>query len=271
MLKKEDISKIARLLRIDESKLSEALASEKEVALELVELSTLTAQELELRDKNNKALGYTEGKGAGEEMVIKELKRKHEVDIEGKDPSAFADAFKNKILSDAKIEPSQQLKEKQEALEKLQLNYGKLEGEKNSLQASLEQMGVKYQLLAAIPKNKLSGEELLAVMSANGYAFEKGENGIIAKLNGSVVRNEATQAEVSFSEVIGSFIAEKNFAEEDGGKRGRGGKTTQIKSIATSVSELKKQWEDEGKNVNSAEFQAACAEHSKNNPDFKFE
>jgi hypothetical protein len=268
MLKKEDITKIAAILKVEDAKLLDAITSDAETALDIGTITSFTAQELELRDKNSKAAGYNEGKEAGEEMLVKGLKQKYGITVEGKDPVAFTEAFKSKLLADAKLEPSQQLKEKHDALERLQENYKVLEEEKNGLSKTIEQMVVKHQILAAIPSNKLSGEELIAVMNANGYTFDKGETGIIAKLNGATIRNQTTQAEAPISDVIAGFIADKGFAEGNQDKLGRGGKNDKTTITATTITGLKKKFEEDGKSVNSSEFQAACVEHAKNNANF---
>lgn len=273
MLTADEQKKIAKLLKLDETKFAEALKSDKEVALEIPELSFFTSEELSTRDTNQKKLGYTEGKDAGLEIFIKEQRTKHGLDFEGKDPDKFVTAFQAKILADAKIEPNQKLQEKDAVIAKLQTNIQEFEKKYNAEAQRVKQLGTKSKLLSVIPSGlPVDQEEVLLSAQARGIVFEEDESGkIVAKRNGEVIRDEKTQAEKDYKVVLTDYITERKWAPVTGGeppKGGRGGNSDRTPASISKMSEAEAEWKAQGKSPNSSEFQAYVTDLVKNNQDF---
>jgi hypothetical protein len=89
--------------------------------------------EFETRIKTESDSAYIRGKIAGEEMPVKAFKKTMGVEIESKNINEIVTAFKENVLTEAKIEPSKSVKEKETMIEQLRANMAKLEEEKTSL------------------------------------------------------------------------------------------------------------------------------------------
>lgn len=269
MLSQEAIKKIAGIIKADPKVLEEAIKSEKETPVDIPELSVFTADELKTRDGNIEKTHYDNGRTAGVEMLIKDLKAKYGVELEGKDPEKFMNAFKSKIENDAKIQPDEKVKELSGTVTKLQDNIKTLQSEKEDLSKQLKNIGLTSKVLSSVEKEYLIGKsDMLSIMKSNGYSFEEEENKIVAKLNGNIIRDNMTQSPLSVDKVFDSYATEKKWIKEPV-RSGRGdGSSGGGKEIPSSLSEFEKQWKEDGKSTNSAEFLAKAQEYAKDNKDF---
>ncbi|WP_346320775.1 hypothetical protein [Chitinophaga sp. YIM B06452] len=273
MLNEATQKAIAKLLRMDEAAFTTALKDEKEVEVKLPELTAFSADELRARDENTKRTGYNEGKTAGEELLIKGQREKLGLTFEGKDPDAFITALKEKILSDAKVEPNKQLQEKEVMITNLQKNIQTLQGQVSTLEGEKTAISNRSKLLAYFPENtktSISPSDILTLAEANGFSFKE-ENGILVpSLNGQVVRDATTQNPIPAQQWLPNFLKEKNYiVAEEPNRGGRGaGSDKMTTGTATKMSEATKAWEAEGKSANSAEFQAHVLKLAKDNPNF---
>lgn len=263
MLKQESITKIAELLRIDNKALSDAITADAETEIEIPEISVFTTAEIASRDKNK----YNEGKGAGAEMLIKELKESHGVESEGKDGGKFLEAYKAKVLKEANIDPAAG-KEVENAL---RANLAKAETERDEARNTMRGMQLQGKVLSAVEGNFiLSKEKVLHLMAADGYTIDEEEGEVIFTRNGAPVRDAKTQNVIPAAKVFESFATESKLTQEAPETiAGRGGRSTQKPSGSpASFDQLKEQWESAGKSVNTAEFTAKAQELAKGNPDF---
>lgn len=276
MLKKEVISKIAAALKLDAAAFETALTSTEEADITIPEnLTVLTAEELSSRDKITEKKGYDKGAEASVEMLVKEQKRTFGLEFEGKDPAKLFEAFKTKVLADAKVEPSAALQEKETIISGLRANLLKLEQEKNEVASSVAKIRLESQVAKAIPTNLIAGvepDEVLLTMRHKGYDFEEKDGQIVAKRNGEVVADTALRP-IPIKDVINSYVMERKWIDDGAGagdgKAGRGGGHSNPKlGTPKKLSEVEAQWKAEGKNTGTAEFESHVAGIMKENKDF---
>ncbi|HEY1044957.1 MAG TPA: hypothetical protein VGF79_00865 [Bacteroidia bacterium] len=270
MLKKDQITAIAKALKIKESDLENAIKDEKEVELTLPEVSVFTTDELATRDKNQKTQGYKEGKESGIEMLIKEQKEKLGLDFEGKDADKFVEALKSKTLADANLKPDKKVEELNKSLETLRENLKAAQAEKTEIETKLKTQSLNQTILSSFPSNRigsLKDEESLMLLQRE-FTFVEEDGKLVAKKGNETVKDKTTQAPLEVKDVIHSYFQERKWiTEEDSGKQGRGG-SSEKKTTYLKLSELEKSFQDAGKSVNGEEFSQAVSEAVKANPTF---
>lgn len=267
MLKKTDIDKIAELLKIDGTALNEAIRSEQETAIEIPDVSVFTADEIAARDSNKKA----EGKTAGIEMLVKELKRTHGVEFEGKDPAKFIEAYTAKVLGEANVAPDKKLAEANTMIEALRGNLQKAEDERDAASAGLRSLGLRTKALSGVEGEfVLAKDKILNLMTAEGYSLDEDGGTVIFKQNGDIVRDAKTQNALPASDVLKAFAQTSGLIKEQPDQpRGRGaGNSRASGATAGSLAELEERYKQEGKSTIGAEFIAEVKSLAKDNPDF---
>lgn len=273
MLKKEQISEIAKLLKIDEASLVSAITSTDEIDVVIPkELTVLTQEELTKRDESVGKLKYNEGKNAAVEMLVKEQKEKEGLEFEGKDPEKLIEALKKKVLVDAKIEPNKKIEELTGVISKLQDNVKAFDEEKKTLTKQIEAVKTDSKLLGLLPSNRLSilndEEYLNNFKSQHSIEIEDGKE--VVKRGGEILRDKATQAPLEPKEVINQYFTERKWVgETPEGRQGRGaGGDNGKPSVHLKLSELVKEYEASGKSVNGSEFQSVLDAARESNPQF---
>lgn len=278
MLKTEQIKSIAGFLKLDPTKLEAAIKDEKEVDVELPKDGQfLLASEIESRDKNIKSTGYNEGVTAGREILIKEMKQSNGLNFDGKDVEKFVSEFKNKVLTEAKLQPNEALKEKDTVIANLQKNIQTLTTEKQQLETSHKEHQLNGKLYRQVPELgvTLEPEEVISSMKNKGYSFEPDESGaVVVKLNGQVARDATTQNPLAPKDVINSYITERKWNKQEPEQprgRGAGNSAPRLNGSITTLSQAEQAWKEEGKSPNSSEFMAYTQKLAKDNPDFKMD
>lgn len=271
MLTQESINKIAEITKIEPSLLSEAITSNDESNIEIPPVISFMSDELSRRDSNLQKQKYDEGKTAGAEILIKDLKERYSVDIDGKDPDRFIEAFKTKTLEGANIEPDKKVKELQDIVDNLKATNTELEKEKISLESSIRLRSLKSKAFSGLESEfLLSNDKVFKLMENDGYTLEEDDGDVVFRLNGNIVRDTKTQDALSANKVIEEYAQKENILKkEESTRSGRGDKSTRgSRSSVTSFSQLQKEWEESGKSINSSEFSAKAMELAKDNPDF---
>lgn len=273
MLKKDLITKLSAIAKVDLTELENALLStEDEVNITIPELHVLTPEELSTRDANSKKNGYNEGKTASIEMYVKETKEALGLEFEGKDPKKLIEAVQSKTLADAKIEPSKKIEELNGVISKLQGNLTALESEKLNLQGQFEATKTDAKLLNYLPKNRLStfnDEEYLTIIKKD-HEIVTEDGKLVVKKGGEIVRNATTQAPLEVNEVISNIFTERKWiSDEQGGQGGRGGQGSKGSGgVILKRSELDAKFTSEGKSLLGKEYFDAVASAVKENPSF---
>jgi ribosomal protein S13 len=262
MLKQETIQKIENLLKI--KGLSEAIKAEAETDIEIPELSIYDATELETL-KNNE---YKNGKEKGVEMAVKDAKEKLGLDFQGKSIDGLLNSYQKKVLEDAKIEPAQKVQELNEKLTTLQNTVKEYETKLAEKDSEVEKTIVNTELYKHIPAPKEDGpaidqEDIIYKMKREGYEFKREGEKVVAYKNGNKVTNKMSE-DLPVKDVVESFLKEKKlFATPQPTPTGRGGQDTKATLKATKLSELKAQYQAEGKSLIGQEFMQAAQQHAK--------
>ena len=188
-----------------------------------------TVDELTAREKKIESTSYNKGKGDGVEIEAKESKRKLGLDIQGKNFDEIFDAYRTKVLADAKIEPSKKIQELEADKLKLQKNITDLEAEKTSLTNSFalkeKESKVNSLLFHAIPEKAvtetLSRNDITALFKANGYGVDIQDGKEVATFNGEVMKNDKTLEPLPVKSVVEKFVTDKKLIKVEGGGGGK--------------------------------------------------
>lgn len=125
-----NISDIEKALKLEEGTLSNAISSEEEVKIELPQnLIIRTAEEVETRENNLKK----EQKQAGIEIAVKNARNELGLEFEGKTIENLLNAYAEKKINDAKIDPNKKVEALTQDMEKLRANLKAKEDEVNNL------------------------------------------------------------------------------------------------------------------------------------------
>lgn len=201
---------------------------------------------------------YKKGKQAGEEMPFKyeALKEKYGVEVTGKTLDNFAEAFKAKVLNEARIEPSKKIQELESDKANLLKNYQNLESEFNGFKTTITQKETQIKkdntLLSFIPDAglKVSKDIALLALKSKGIDISFDESGkVIPTRNGEPLKDMKTMEPLSLSDLIPMSIKELGLIEDQKGG-GNGGGDDTGKGGASNydrfVDEMKKNGIDEG-------------------------
>lgn len=190
------------------------------------DIITFTPQQLEERDQRIKQASYLEGKDAGKEMTVKELKRMAGLDFEGKDESTFIKYFKEKIMSDAKVEPSKKIQELEQQNSGLIENLKRIEEDyrqkETTLMNKLSDIELNYMIESHIPDSLPQGltKKDAAILYKNNYRIEKTEEGVKVYHGDKLMTDPVTLKPLDVSTTLSGFLKEKNLIVEN--KQGRG-------------------------------------------------
>lgn len=253
MLKKEQIKQIATLLKIDETKLADALKSTDEVDIELTAgLQTVTEEDL----TRIKTAEYSNGKTKGIEIAIKETKEKLNLDFQGKTLDGLIEAANKKALADAKIEPDKKVKEMEADMTNLRSQITTLQGQITEKDGAVNKAKIDRELFKHIPsfgEKALTQDEFIQLMRFNGYDFKFEGNDLVAVKGDEVVKDNLAKP-LAVKDVINGFAKEKKLITEEEIVTGRGGSDGKGTVKFTKLSEVKAYYEKQGKSTMGEEF-----------------
>jgi len=264
MLSQETINKIAGIVKIKPEDLAAAIKDEKEVPVEIdATLHAFTETEVATL-KNNE---YKKGKETGVEMVVKDTKEKLGLDFQGKTIDGLIEAAKKKALEDAKIEPEKKVQELELKLKTAQTTATELQTK--LAEKETEVSSVKTQTLIAkdLPTNTtLPADKIILLMKADGYDF-KNENGKIIWLkNGEAVTDKLGNNRET-KDITSEYITTNKLSTEAAPPGGRGGSGGGGGIKYTKLSEIKEDFNKNGKSLMGDEFKAAYAQAVKEYPE----
>ena len=183
----------------------------------------------ETRLKNIETEHYNNGKTAALEMKGKDLKKKYNIDIEGKDIDSIVEAYAESKVKAAKIPESEKLTKYEKDIDQLRSNLAKEQQEKADIQKQYEtkeqRMRIDNALLMAIPEKavneNMTRSDRVALFKNAGYDLAIVDGKTVVTLNGDVQKNTITLEPLSISEVISKFADDKKWIETDGGRGGK--------------------------------------------------
>jgi protein-disulfide isomerase-like protein with CxxC motif len=152
-LTKEAVEALAKAANMTFDDLDAAIKAEDEKTIEVKTTKAYTEESWKTFEANFKKENYEEGKTAGSEMVIKELKKTAGLDFEGKKQDDFLKNYKTKILSDAKINPDKRVTELQEDLRVMrEETIPNITKEKETLAGQISKIRMEKEIIKHIPK-----------------------------------------------------------------------------------------------------------------------
>jgi hypothetical protein len=234
------------ILELDKEEASKAIEA-GELVVNSNDMVVYKKDEFETYKTNISNEEYKKGKTAGVEMTIKDAREKYALDFEGKSFDNFAEAFKNKILTEAKVEPSKKIQELEADKNKLLQNYQNLEGEFNTFKTGIQEKEVKQKkdntILSFIPKEGLKVGSDIALMALRSrgvdVAFDEGGNAI-PTINGEPVKDQKTLQPVALNsfiseQITGLGLLEKPAGGTGGGDEPGGGKATDYEKFVKEM------------------------------------
>lgn len=268
MLKKAAITKLAGLLKIDESKLTAAITAADEQDIEIPELNVFTKTELETRDKNQ----YDVGKKAGTEMTVKEIKKKHSLSFSGDEPDALVTALEAKIKAELDKNPDARITALQADLDTAKKALVKSEGKATQLEQQMTGLQNDTKLLSLLPNDRvetMSNEEYLTLLRPRIKIEMKDGKEIVIKDGQPVVNNVLEP--IAPAEAIKGIFTERKWIKEapPAGPQGRNGQNSKPADGTgkfTKVSEVMDHVAASGKNPMGEQGQAMVQQIIKDNP-----
>lgn len=175
MFSADTIKKIGEVLRI--SDFEAKLKSDKEETLEVPVL--FTEDEKKTFGENR----FGDGKKAGSEILVKSLKEKHGLEVDGKSVDTLLSAYADKVIADAKIEPDKKVAQLMTEKKTLQDQVTSLSTEKENITKDfsnkLFQVEVRSEILSHIPENTLIPKSDIADLFLGRHRVTKEDNGVI--------------------------------------------------------------------------------------------
>lgn len=272
-LKEAAIAKLAGLAKIDPAVLKEAITATEEKDVTIPEdLQVMTKTEADTRDRNK----YNEGKTAGTEMVIKDIKKKHGLTVEGEDPDKVVEAIKTAAVTEAKIAPDKQVEEARKERDQFKQKALQAEQQTETVKKEKDLLALDNRYRSLLPKDRadlLNDDEYL-MSTKTRYAIETRENRevVIDRTTNEVVKDGKTLEPKKPEDVFSGYFTERKWikVEEKPGGGGRGVGSPAPGGGAgkfAKMSEAKAWVEGQGKNINGQEGQAMLQAAIKDNPD----
>ena len=211
---------------ITPEKLIEAIKGENEIELSVSKVNLFTDEQLNDLQNNVKKSGYEEGKTAGTEMTIKELKKKWNIEKEGKSIESLYGYVNEKVLNDAKLPLDEKVKELNTSLTSLQQKY---QSDTETWQKQLSQKdgeikSIKNEYFLGSIMPKLDGyktNHLIAAFKSDGYSlqYDEEKNMPYITLNGNAIKDPVQNYETP-DKVLNSWLQSTGFGKQS---QGRGG------------------------------------------------
>jgi len=264
MLTQETLGKISAVLNIEVSDLEAKIKSEQEETLEVPKLYNET-QFSEVSTNR-----FEEGKKAATEILVKDLKAQHEVEVEGKDIGKFLDGFKSKVKAELDKTPNARIKELEADLEAVRASQQSALDEKEAaisdLSTKLRRQALNGEIITKLPDNLSIGKPDVLTIFHNEIQTKDEEGKTVFIRNGEVLKSE-TREPLKLEEVLPMFLDSHKFIQtgaNGNGDAGGGGGTTNF----TNMDEFMAHCEAEGIEPMGNDGQTLLAE-AKKNPNFK--
>lgn len=269
-LKTEAIEAIAKLTKIKAEDLKAAIENKDEVDLAVDEkLTVLNDTELQTVKSNS----YEEGKVAGVDISIKDIRKELNLDFQGKTIKGLVEAAQKKAVEEAKIPETEKVKELQTKVTTLQKTVEDQDAKILEKDKEVSNVKLNSELFKNIPAGAaLENDEVIELMKLKGYGFESKDGKVIVTKDGQPLVDKVTNP-VPAKDVISGFLKEKKLIADEGegegggGPEGRGGGGKAPVKF-TKLSEVKAKFKAEGKSELGSEFSEAVQKAVADNKDF---
>lgn len=228
MLKETTLSELAKRAGVSLAELKKGIESETEETLSFdTEGEFITHTELESIKERAGKDSYKEGKKAGEEMFIKEIKSDEGLEFEGKTKDQLMKVLKEKIQKETGSEPTKRIQELEEDKKKLQLSLTEKE---NELKAETEKFNSRLNgiEIESVIKNSLPDKLANGLTKEQAYKLYKADREFAKTADGIALIDPVTKQvikdkklnPVSITDDLKEFL--KQFGEVYDSGRGGG-------------------------------------------------
>lgn len=272
-IKKESLQKLLVRLKLaeDEAKAKELIDSQEEKELTIPDTIKLyTVDEFTTITTNLK----NEGIKVGKEINIKELKEKVGIDLEGKDPDKFIEAFKAHVLKDGGVSVDDKVKDRDKTIVELKAALKTAQEEKSTAVTQAASIRKDTDLLRILPKDRddrFSDDHWLMATKAELQFAEEDGKPVVKDRNGNVIK-DAQFNPVSYETAIADLYKTKNWQKaQEANPKGPGFEDSKkVPGAINSMKEFKAYADTQGWNIKGQEATAKLTEITKANKDFNF-
>jgi len=242
----KNINELAKFVKGGAEVLQKAMSSDEEMSLEFVDGRFVTDEDLEGLKEKVKTEAKTEGQTIGYDFAMKDLKKDFGLEIEGKDREKIAKAVKEKIMADAKIEPSKKINELESSISNLREKYetdkNQWEAETGKYKNKLKDISIMSELQKNTPETKGLKPNQFAVLARSEFDFDFDDNGgLVAKKNGEVLRDKMERP-LPVKDILTDFATQNGWYGSEG--RGGGNEGGSGKSEFKSMNDVFKYMEE---------------------------
>jgi len=260
----ESIGWLAEVAGISAEDLTAKINSDKEERVEKPQGQWFTEDELTRRDSSK----YNEGKEAGPEMKVKDLKKEYGYDFEGKDMGSFLKHHNEVLKSKYSKEPNDRVTELEQDLKRQKTTF---EEEINGYKTQISDFKSRYdgervnnKLLSIMPKETSIKSSAIVTLFKNEHSIVEENGQMVVKKNGETMKDTKTATPLKLDEVFSEYIVKEGYAKP---KNGRGGQNNFGNNSYSSgtPSEFQKEWQrrNPDKSANSPEYIADYKEWRK--------
>lgn len=204
-LNQKIVSSIAEALGMKAEDITAKLISEKEEDFKLPEGEFFTTDQLSKRDSSK----YSEGKDAGEEMLIKGFKKKYGYEIEGKDADTFFSHHDSQLKNKYSKDNSERVKELELDLAKANEVNGKeiqtLTEQLEGLKSQNTLQGFNNKFYNKIPETTIPKEDVVDIYWLR-HKLKKNESGeMYIEKDGTPLKDPKTQSYLDPVDIFSEF------------------------------------------------------------------
>jgi len=191
------------------------------------------------------------------------------LELEGKNGDEILDAFRLKVLADAKVEPSKKMTEYEATIKQLRENLLKIETEKTELANQFSQKEkegkINSMIFTSIPDKALSEtltrSDVSALFKANGFGVDMDGDKEVVKFNGEIMKHQTTLEPLKLSDVMNKFVTDKGLMKGEGG---RGAGDSIPPATGGTLEAFEKEMTNKNIKVGSIEFSKEMGDRIKN-------
>lgn len=231
-LSQETISSIAGLLGMTAEDITAKITSEDEVTLEIPKGQLFSDDELSKRDSSK----YKEGKDAGTEMLVKDLKKQYGYEVEGKDVNSFLAYHDSQLKEKYSKGSSDRVKELENDIEKMKAanatEVETLSATLANLKTQSKRQALRNELLTVMPSETTIAKDDVLTLFLSKHEVKEDESGnTYLSSNGQALKDEKTASYLAVKDVFNEFV---NPYKKTPTGRGGGNETGGKSSVYTS-------------------------------------
>ncbi len=229
--------------------------SPEEKEIDLTTLAIVPKADYEVMKKSDFNTRLENAKIAAEEIQIKEMKRIAGIDVSGKTPAIFMDAYKAKVLAEGNLNPDARVVELEKNFNGMKTNFDNATLELTTLKKNYTQKDnerkVNDLIMSAISEKVILPKEDLVTIFKTKITPEVNDAGVVIfKKDGEIMKNTTTMSPKTITEIMPDFITPYAKAPDGGG----GGHDTPGQAKPGGYEVFVKEMKDAGKEEGSKPF-----------------